>query len=261
MGAGPGACLATVCGRRAQTGRACSSCRISLGYAGSWDRIGPAIRRILLAALEYSAPKNTTRVSHDLIHVIAAAHRRLRRRRLRAHIDHSYDAVAQERLIKLPDEDGVMKALRPFNIPPNDYMVPHPGSSEHMKSPEYDAKRDAGPVMIITVVPSGPWKIGKMMGMWFLFAVVVSASMACVVRTMVPPGGETHAVPPCRHVPHLRDGCGPVVDLVQSQVVHDLQDRGGLTAVRPGQRVDLLDDVAEDVASSSPRQRAARAER
>ena len=50
--------------------------------------------------------------------------------------------------VRLPDEDGVMKALRPFNIPPNDYTVPHPGSGDYMKSPEYDAKRDAGPVMI-----------------------------------------------------------------------------------------------------------------
>jgi Na+/citrate or Na+/malate symporter len=63
-----------------------------------------------------------------------------------------------------------------------------------MKSPEYDAKRDAGPVMWLTVVPSGPWNIGKIMGLWFLFAVVVSASVACVVGTIVPPGGDTHAV-------------------------------------------------------------------
>ena len=34
--------------------------------------------------------------------------------------------------IKLPDEDGVLKALRPFNIPPNDYMVPRPGSGADM---------------------------------------------------------------------------------------------------------------------------------
>lgn len=96
--------------------------------------------------------------------------------------------------LRLPDEDGVMKALRPFNIPPHDYVVPHPGSVEYMKSPEYDAKRDAGPVMTMTVLPSGPWKIGKMMGTWFLFVVVVSASMACVVGTFMPPGGNTHAV-------------------------------------------------------------------
>lgn len=96
--------------------------------------------------------------------------------------------------IRLPDEDGVMKALRPFNLPPNDYMVPHPGSTEYMKSPEYDAKRDAGPVMILTVAPSGPWKIGQMMGLWFLFTLVVSASTACVVGLIVPPGGNRHVV-------------------------------------------------------------------
>ena len=96
--------------------------------------------------------------------------------------------------LRLPDEDGVMKALRPFNLPPNDYAVPHPGSGEYMKSPEYDGKRDAGPVMFVTVLPSGPWNIGKIMGLWFLFTVVVSASIALVVGTIVPPGGNPHAV-------------------------------------------------------------------
>ena len=93
---------------------------------------------------------------------------------------------------RLPDEDGVMKALGPFNIPPNDYAVPHPGSGDYMKSPEYDAKRDGGPVMWVTVAPSGPWKIGKLMGLWFLFALVVSASVACVVGTNLPPGDDMH---------------------------------------------------------------------
>jgi len=95
---------------------------------------------------------------------------------------------------KLPDEDGVMKALREFNIPPNDYTTPHPGSTEYMKSKEYDAKRDAGPVMWLTVAPSGPWQIGKMMGLEFLFIVVVTAAVACVVGTIVPPGGDEKTV-------------------------------------------------------------------
>ena len=96
--------------------------------------------------------------------------------------------------VRLPDEDGVMQALQPFNLPPNDYMVPHPGSGDYMKSQEYDARRAAGPVMVVTVVPSGPWQIGRMMGLWFLFTVVVAAIVACVVGAIVPPGGRTHAV-------------------------------------------------------------------
>ncbi len=96
--------------------------------------------------------------------------------------------------VKLPDEDGVLKALRPFNLPPNDYAVPHPGTGEYMKSPEYDAKRAGGPVLFLTVLPSGPWNLGKIMGLWFVFVVVVSAIVACVVGTIMPPGGNAHAV-------------------------------------------------------------------
>ncbi len=95
---------------------------------------------------------------------------------------------------RLPDEDGVMQALRAFKIPPNDYMVPHPGSPEYMQSAEYDAKRDAGPVLSMTVNRNGPWNIGKMMGLWFLFVLVVSASMACVVGSLFPPGSGRHGV-------------------------------------------------------------------
>ena len=96
--------------------------------------------------------------------------------------------------LRLPDEDGAMQALRPFNIPPGDYTTPHPGSNEYMQSPEYDAKRAAGPVMFLTVLPPGPWKIGKIMGLWFLFVVIVAASVACVVGTFMPRGGDGHAV-------------------------------------------------------------------
>ncbi len=96
--------------------------------------------------------------------------------------------------LRLPDEDGVMAALRPFNLPPNDYVVPHPGSGDYMKSPEYDAKRDAGPNLILTVLPNGPWQIGRMMGFWFLYVLAISASVACVVGTFMPPGGHGHAV-------------------------------------------------------------------
>jgi hypothetical protein len=99
--------------------------------------------------------------------------------------------------VRLADEEGVMKTLRAFNISPNDYVVPHPGSGKEMASPEYDAKREAGPVMFVTVLPSGPWNIGKMMGLWFLFVLAVSASMAWIVGGIVPPGGNTHGVFHC----------------------------------------------------------------
>lgn len=95
---------------------------------------------------------------------------------------------------ELPDEDGVMQALRPFNLPPNDYMVPHPRTGDYMKSAEFDAKCAAGPMMVVTVIPSGPWPMGRIMGQWFLFVLVVAAAVACVVGTIVAPGAPAHII-------------------------------------------------------------------
>ena len=95
---------------------------------------------------------------------------------------------------RLPDEDGVMRALQAFRIPPGDYAVPHPGTGEYMKSKEYDDKRAAGPVLFVTVLPSGPWRFGRMLGSWFLFTLLVSTCTALVAGTIVAPGGSVHAV-------------------------------------------------------------------
>jgi len=60
----------------------------------------------------------------------------------------------------LADEDGVMNALRPFNIPPGDYVIPHAGSTEAMKSPEFAEKCTKGPVAYMTVLPNGLPQMG-----------------------------------------------------------------------------------------------------
>ncbi|MGH7524227.1 MAG: hypothetical protein ACREK8_07970, partial [Gemmatimonadales bacterium] len=81
----------------------------------------------------------------------------------------------------LPDQDLVMDALRPFNIPPADYMVPRPASMADMKSPEFAAKRARGPVMIMTVLPSVATPgMGKYLSQWFVYILIVSAIVACV---------------------------------------------------------------------------------
>ena len=46
---------------------------------------------------------------------------------------------------KIPNEDRVMDALRPLNIPPGDYMFPRPSSMKDMSSPEFVREADQGP--------------------------------------------------------------------------------------------------------------------
>jgi hypothetical protein len=81
---------------------------------------------------------------------------------------------------KVPNEDKVMDALRPFAIPPGDYMIPGISSMEEMRSPEFTEKIKKGPVMILTVCPNSPAPMGKNLALWFLYSAVVGFLSAYV---------------------------------------------------------------------------------
>jgi hypothetical protein len=91
---------------------------------------------------------------------------------------------------KIPNEDRVMDALRPLGIPPGDYMFPRPSSTQEMRSPEFLAKRNKGPVMVVTVYPSGPITMGRELVLWFLFCVVVGVFAAYVAGRALPAGTQ-----------------------------------------------------------------------
>jgi hypothetical protein len=90
--------------------------------------------------------------------------------------------------LPVPREDDLMSAFRALSIPPGDYMVPRAMSMAEMKSPEFVAKMEKGPVLIVTVVPSGPVDLGKALLRWFLYAIVVSSFAAYVASRALPPG-------------------------------------------------------------------------
>lgn len=91
---------------------------------------------------------------------------------------------------RLPDEDRVGDALRPISIPPGDYVIPHSGSMEEMSSPEYVAKIERGPVIFMTVLPNGKIGMGKMLGIWFVYCLVVVTFAAYVAGRALAPGAE-----------------------------------------------------------------------
>ncbi len=91
---------------------------------------------------------------------------------------------------KAPNEDQVMDALRPFAIPPGDYMIPRVSSMKEMSSPEFTEKMKKGPVMILTVLPNGPASMGKNLVLWFLYSVVVGFLAAYVAGRALPAGAD-----------------------------------------------------------------------
>lgn len=80
---------------------------------------------------------------------------------------------------KVADENAVMDALRQFNIPPGDYLIPHPGGAAGMKEPEYQEKLKKGPVVVMTL-RSGPSSMGQSLGLWFLYSVLISIFAAYI---------------------------------------------------------------------------------
>jgi len=83
-------------------------------------------------------------------------------------------------LQKLPDEDGVMDALRKLNIPQGDYMMPYCGSAKAMQEPEKIEKMNSGPVALLTVLESGTPKMGKNLAQWFVYILVVTIFAAYI---------------------------------------------------------------------------------
>jgi hypothetical protein len=93
-------------------------------------------------------------------------------------------------VIALPNEKGAMDALRPLNIPPGNYVMPKAGSMKEMGSPEYVEKLKQGPVALLTVMPSGPFSMGKPLALWFIYSLVISLFAAYVAGRALGPGAD-----------------------------------------------------------------------
>ena len=95
---------------------------------------------------------------------------------------------------RLPDEEAFRRAVAPMRIPPGDYVAPHCLTSADMKSPEYAAKLEEGPVLLMTVRPTGPIRMGPMFLSWMGFLLVASTFVGWIAGAAVPPGAETRYV-------------------------------------------------------------------
>jgi hypothetical protein len=74
---------------------------------------------------------------------------------------------------KFPAEDAVLDALRPFNLAPGDYAAPRPQSTAEANTPEFKAKAERGPRVLLTIM--GPsTSMGRSLVLWFAYLLVVS---------------------------------------------------------------------------------------
>ena len=94
---------------------------------------------------------------------------------------------------KLPDEEKVIAAVREAGAAPGLYMFPFATHAE-MKSGETAEKFKSGPVGMLTVRPNGPVVMGKFLGQWFGYCLLVSYFTAYATRITLPPGTDYRMV-------------------------------------------------------------------
>ncbi len=90
----------------------------------------------------------------------------------------------------VPDEDGVMDALRPFNLPPGEYVIPHAVGRAERESEEFKDKANKGPVAFLNIFPNGMPEMGRSLVEWFIYCVIVGIFAAYIASRIVAPGGD-----------------------------------------------------------------------
>ena len=90
----------------------------------------------------------------------------------------------------LPNEDAAREGLGRGTLGPGQYVLPYCQDMKAMSEPAMQEKYKKGPVAVITVLPNGAPAMGKLLGLWFGFAVLVSFIAAYVARHTLMPGAD-----------------------------------------------------------------------
>lgn len=91
---------------------------------------------------------------------------------------------------QLPNEEAVRAAIRAGNPSPRQYVIPYISDMKEMQSEAMRQKYAEGPIAVLNIKPNGDVGMGKALGVWFVFALVVSAVVAYVAWAVLPRGTD-----------------------------------------------------------------------
>ncbi len=91
----------------------------------------------------------------------------------------------------IPDEEGLMKAMRDAGVKQGQYAFPNCGGDpKAMKDPEYIAKMEKGPVGMMLIGPDGPPRMGPTLSQYFAYTLVIGIFVAYLTTRAVPAGAD-----------------------------------------------------------------------
>jgi len=95
---------------------------------------------------------------------------------------------------QLPREGETLAELRKSSLSPGHYMFPFCADHKEMGKPEMLEKYQSGPVGTLTIFPSGIPQMGKYLGLWFVFTLLVSFFAGYLASRTLGPGAHYLAV-------------------------------------------------------------------
>jgi hypothetical protein len=94
----------------------------------------------------------------------------------------------------LANQDEAMAVLRAGAPEPGTYFFPYCADPKEAATPEMQERFKQGPVGMMNILPSGPPAMGKNLGLWFLYTVIVGVFVAYLGGRTLAPGAEYLAV-------------------------------------------------------------------
>lgn len=95
---------------------------------------------------------------------------------------------------RIPNEAETLAALGKAQLAPGYYNFPYCDSMKEMGTPEGLEKFRRGPVGMLTLFPNQPMNMGKTLGLWFGYCLLVSVFLAYLAGRTLAPGIEYLAV-------------------------------------------------------------------
>ncbi len=89
---------------------------------------------------------------------------------------------------KLPDEEAVRAMLS--GVQPGQYSLPHAADNKARQSEEWQTKYKEGPAAMMVVLPHGSIAMGKQLGQWIVYTLVISTLVAYVAGATLPAGSS-----------------------------------------------------------------------
>ncbi len=105
-------------------------------------------------------------------------------------LSHMVLKLHQKDYNRLPNEDEAMAALRNGSPAPGTYFFPHCADYKEMETPEVKEKFQQGPVGFMTIMPSGLPTMGKSLGLWFLYTLIVGVFVAYLAGRTLEAGAD-----------------------------------------------------------------------